>query len=274
MSIEVRRILVALDTSMSSRAALESAAGIARQLGAELLGVFVEDLALVQLAALPLARELRIASASARALDPAAMQRSLEAQASQARASLEQASRRFGLRASFRVARGDVVTELLAAAAEADLLALGLSGQMEIAGRRIGSTVRAVVAQARCSILIEHAHKRTGTAVALVYEGRRTDARVFERALALASARQAELAIVPVGDGDGDAMAELDQRLAERSPLAVAIRVEAPQRDARALRDCAARRGCGLVMIARDSALLAEEPDRLADLGCPLLLLA
>lgn len=272
MNAEVRRILVALDTSMSSRAALESAAGIARQLGAELLGVFVEDLALVQLAALPLARELRIASASARALDPAAMQRSLEAQASQARSSLEQASRRFGLRASFRVARGDVVTELLAAAAEVDLLALGLSGQMEIAGRRIGSTVRAVVAQARCSILIEHAHKRTGNAVALVYEGRRTDARVFERALALASARQAELVIVPVGDGD--ALAELDQRLAERSPLAVAVRVEAPQRDARALRDCAARRGCGLVMIARDSALLAEEPDRLADLGCPLLLLA
>ena len=36
--------------------------------------------------------------------------------------------------------------ELLTAALEADLLALGLSGHMGIAGRRVGSTVRAVIA--------------------------------------------------------------------------------------------------------------------------------
>lgn len=276
MTDDIRRILVALDTSHASRAALESAAAYAQRLDAELFGLFVEDLDLIQLAALPLARETGLASATARALDPLTMQRALEAQANQARRALERIARRFGVRATFRVARGHVASELVAAAAEADLVALGLSGQMEMAGRRIGSTARAVVAHAQCSVLIEHGRERRGETVALAWEDARTTERTLDRALAWAAMRAAELVVVPmVADSSArrDALLErCNALLARRAPLRIRVRIEAPLSDAAGLRALVARCGYGLVVVGADSELVATEPERLADVGCPVLI--
>jgi len=272
VSTELRRILVALDASQPSRAALESAAVLSRRLDAELIGLFIEDRALLEFAALPIARELGASSASVRGIDLVSMQRSLAAQASQARASLEHIAHRLGVRASFRVVRGNVAEELLSAALEADLLALGLSGHMGIAGKRIGSTVRAVIAGARCSILIERARRPRGDVVVLVFEGGRTGQHTLEYALDFAAARGADLVVVPVGASE--VLPGLDAMLEQRRTGAVSVRIDQLQRDARALRAWVERHHCGLVMIARDSELLTEAPDLLADLGCPLLLVA
>ena len=57
---DVRRILVALDASPHSHAALEEAAALAKPLQAELAGVFVLDAELLRLSALPVARETRL----------------------------------------------------------------------------------------------------------------------------------------------------------------------------------------------------------------------
>ena len=58
----IRRILVALDASRHSLAALEAASELAEALKAELVGIFVEDVNLLYLAGLPFAREVRYLS--------------------------------------------------------------------------------------------------------------------------------------------------------------------------------------------------------------------
>ncbi|MEJ2343030.1 MAG: universal stress protein [Gemmatimonadales bacterium] len=86
----IRRIVVALDASRSSLAALEAAAELAAAVNAELAGLFVEDENLVRLAGLPLAREFDRISERPRSMDTAQLRRHMARQAQQARRALSQ----------------------------------------------------------------------------------------------------------------------------------------------------------------------------------------
>lgn len=117
-----RRIVVALDTGAPGRAALEAAAAIAAAQNAELVAVFVLDPDLLHLAGMPFAHEIGIASATRRVLDARVLERSLRTLAEEARHRVETIARRLSLQWSFRIARGLLDEEALAAAAQADLI--------------------------------------------------------------------------------------------------------------------------------------------------------
>ena len=78
----VRRVLVALDASAHSLAALEMALDLAVVSKAELVGLFVEDAHLLRLAESPQARELLYPSAEQRPLTLASMEQRLRLRAS------------------------------------------------------------------------------------------------------------------------------------------------------------------------------------------------
>jgi nucleotide-binding universal stress UspA family protein len=118
----LRRIVVGLDAGPSGRAALEAAARLAARMQAELVGLFVEDIDLLNLAGLPFAREVGYPSATLRQLDVAAMERALRATAQEVQRMMAAIARRAPLSWSFRVARGALLTELRAAAAEGDIV--------------------------------------------------------------------------------------------------------------------------------------------------------
>lgn len=129
----IRRILVALDASTDSVAALKTAASLAASLQAELVGLFVEDINLLRLAGLPFASEVQRVTGTGRVLDEAGMERDLQLQASQARRALANAAADAEATWTFRVVRGVVTTEILAAALEADLLTLGRASRPQFA---------------------------------------------------------------------------------------------------------------------------------------------
>jgi hypothetical protein len=126
--VSIRRIVVRVESAPQDRAALQAAADIAARMQAELVGLFIEDIDLLHFAALPFAREVGFPSATRRSLDVSAMERSLRSLAGEARRALAEIAGRMPLRWSFRVARGSASVELLAAAAEADLLVARASG--------------------------------------------------------------------------------------------------------------------------------------------------
>lgn len=123
-----RRIVVLLDASAPGRAALEAAAARAAELDAELVAVFVEDADLLHLAGMPFAREIGFPSATRHELEVPAMERKLRQRAEEARLSVAGLARRRPLQWSFQVARGVLTEEILAAAAEADLIVEALCG--------------------------------------------------------------------------------------------------------------------------------------------------
>ncbi|HEY5682110.1 MAG TPA: universal stress protein [Sulfuricaulis sp.] len=205
----IRRILMAMDASVSGMAALESALALASQMEAEVLGLFVEDANLLRFAELPFAREVNLFSARTRRLDSGEMERTLRAQASRAEAALIEAAARQRVRCSFRVVRGDVTTQLLAASRDIDLVALGITRQQF---RRISPTVRAIVSAAQSSVLLLPADAQVRTPVAVVYDGSPASVRALSVARYLSQMQDSILIVLTTGK-TGDPRAEIADQL-------------------------------------------------------------
>ena len=124
MELAVKRILIALDPSRRGQSALQAAARLAAGTGAELAGLFVEDINLLRMAGLPFAREMGMLAGS-RALGLPDVERALRAEAARAQRMLAEAARELQAHWTFRIARGQMVAEVLAEAA--DLLVMAKS---------------------------------------------------------------------------------------------------------------------------------------------------
>src|SRR5262245_38775147 len=206
----IRRILVALDASPHSQAALEAASELAVVLKAELVGIFVEDVNLLRLAGLPFAREVGYPSGTDRPLDSPSMERELRVQAEQVRQTLAGIARRRQIRWSFRVVRGQVATELLSAAQEADLLALGRASWALTRRVPLGTTAREVVAQASGAVLLLQRGHAICPPVQLVYDGSPAARRALATAAYMAMITGGHLTVMVVANAP-----EVAQRLQE-----------------------------------------------------------
>jgi len=148
-----RRILVALDGSPHSRAALRLAVALAADLEAELEGLFVKDENLLRAAQMPFAEEVRAHSVPPKTLSDRRVERQLRRQAERAEAALEDVAGSSGVAYSFRVVEGQVAPTLSRAAEEADLLAMGKTST-ESSRRRLGTTSQTLLAESPTPVLV------------------------------------------------------------------------------------------------------------------------
>lgn len=268
----VRRIVVALDASPHSHAALEEAAAMAAGLQAELTGIFVIDTELLRLAALPAARETGLTSARQRALTPESMERALKAQSERARVALEAAASRHRLQSSFRLSRGNVVSELLGAAGQADLMAMGFTGQMGIAGKQLGSAARSIRAQTSCSLLLlAPGGQRNGSVVIALSKSGNADL-ALELAAELAERREADLVVLSCGDSDDHDVLEARIRQQLEGKKLKLIIDDVPLSRFEELPDAIARHHGGLLILGQACSFVAGHDDDLGSIGCPVLL--
>lgn len=193
----IRRILVALDTSTDSLAALETAVKLAANLQAELVGLFVEDVNLLRLAELPFSRETRYHTTTN--LNTAQMEHELRMLASQARRALMEAAEPRSVRWDFRVVRGQVTPEVLTAALEADLLTLGKASRA-IWRQRLGSTALAAAIQTQRSVLLAGRSANDHRPVLVTYDGSQAAQQALIFAANLAQANQSPLTILVMAE--------------------------------------------------------------------------
>lgn len=170
--MRIERILVALDASPHSLAALEEAAEIAARQHAVLTGIFIEDTDLIRLANLPFARELMYPEMLGRPLDAELMKSRLREVAETARQALSEAALQAGVDWSFLVRRGAVLSTLLAATEETDLLVLGKASHLEKRRRvRLGTTAAHLLVHApRPVLVLQYGEEYNGPAL-LVCDG-------------------------------------------------------------------------------------------------------
>lgn len=192
----ITRILVAVDASPSSLAALDAAAELAASLRAELVGLYVEDINLLRLADSPFAREVGLFSGSIRELDAQRLERQLRAQANRVRRRLSRLAERSQIRWSFRVARGAIDTELLSAASDVDLVILGRIGWSR--GRRLGSTAQAIASQTPRPALIHAPRAALKPAILVIYDGSEVARRALTTATDLVQVQRGFLSVAIV----------------------------------------------------------------------------
>ncbi len=187
-ALSIERILVALDASPHSLAALGAAVELAARFQAELAGLFVEDESLLRAADLSFVSEVGLFSATCRRVDGEEMERQIRVQSRRVRRVFTVTTERAQVAWSFRVARGTVLREVLAAASEADVLVLGKAGWSLVRRGHLGSTVRGILPKRFGLALILEEGTCLGAPLAVVYDG----SPAADRALAAADVLRQE----------------------------------------------------------------------------------
>jgi len=148
------RVLALLDASRHSLAALSAAVELAATRPAELVALYVEDQDLLGSAGFPFSREIGAVSGRVRRLSRRELEVGMARQARRVTDALEAAVAGRTLRHQLRIMRGRVVSEALALAGPGDLLVLGKAGLSGHWGVRLGSTSRALILDAPCTVII------------------------------------------------------------------------------------------------------------------------
>ena len=271
----VRRIMVAIDGSIHASAALEAAAALAAQLHAELEGVFVQDVDLARLAALPVGREIQFLSGRGRNFTADELDSQNREQEACARRAIVAAAERACVTHAFRVARGQVDAEVISAAGEADLLVVGIGSRLLGGRTRLGGTARAAATRAPRSVMISKPGKGAIGTPLVCYDGS-DGARRALGAAARIFGGGAEGLVVLIDSQDIDRAAALRKDVDDRlSRLGIGRRFlhsanPAPDQLCR----FATESGAGVLVIAADSRVVAGEHRLrvLESIACPVLL--
>lgn len=207
---EVEYILVALDLSPHSEAALASAAELAAALHLELRGLYVEDVDLLHLCGLPFALEFGSFTARPRRIEQSHLEREFRMQATQLRKIMADVAGRRRVAWSFQVVRGGVTEQLLAASATARMLSLGRVGRSP--GKRTGSTAQAIAERTQRPVMLQSRRQRSISGPLLVvYTGSPAAERGLALGLQLAAQEQETLIVFAYADLDMEALAQAAQ---------------------------------------------------------------
>jgi hypothetical protein len=206
-----RRAVLGMATGGVDRHVLRGAVEFARLLQLEVLGVFIEDQSLIDLAALPFTRELRLPGHEWRMMEPQRVDDELRAAARQAARLFQREVESQGLACRFEVCRGNPVALASSVVQASDVLILAEPAAFDLLAPGSGSAHREAEAAAAAVLLLPRSGMPRHGPVAAVSAGP-SDA-CFELAARIAAATGEEaLAIPPVEPASPVALMESLQR--------------------------------------------------------------
>jgi nucleotide-binding universal stress UspA family protein len=196
-------ILVALDASPHSAAALVAAAEVAFALKLELYGLYVEDVNLLHLCGLPFGLEIGSFTGNPRRLEQVRMERDFRIQATLLRKIMADVAGRQRVSWSFRVVRGGVTQELIAAGLSAQMVSLGRVGMTP--GKRTGSSAQAVVRNTQRPVIVQSAQMALIGPFTVVYLGDPSSDHAAQLAIQLAKLHHAKIDVLMFGQSSAQA---------------------------------------------------------------------
>jgi len=163
-----RRLLLDLGRLGADGGALRAAAELGALLDLDMVGLYVEDEALIRLGGSGLARELRLPGQGWNPLDATRILDEIGGIAEHARRRLEQEVAALGRPARFERLRGDPGEALASRAGPFDILATGFAGPMDLACRSLRRAQEAAWHSAASVLLLPHGVARRRGPVAFV----------------------------------------------------------------------------------------------------------
>ena len=272
------RVLILLDGSRLSLAALEAAAEIASARNAEVLGIFVEETNLLRTAGFGFAREVGGSSGLARPLVAAALEARMQALAEQARRSLQHAMDSRGLVQTLKLCRGQVAEEVLNLMQPEDLVVLGWVGWSCIPGTRLGSTAQVLLRQAPGDVLLwaESRPRRQNRVVVLLNHDQGANHRAVRVGSELARRSNQPLSVlVRTKPEDDQSVAEEILTYLQREGIAARVKRIALTSAGAAVR-AMQEEGATQLVVSRTSSLFADQGAEalLSELNLPITVTA
>lgn len=270
----IRRILVAIDTSKHSQAALEAAASLARTLEANIHGLFVHDEIWNRVSKLPSITTVNTLTGQVTSFEDNTMEERVRLLKNRLRRKLEQISRQHELSHSWRSERGKVEEKILEAAEDADLITIGLKGAS--ARRKVlGSSALKIIHQSNKPVLILKEGLRLGTTITSVYDGSKASQRGIQVALGLAEKKESTLTVFVVNN-NSNARKQRDNQLEnmlDDAPVFVEIeRLNQP--DVSLFLNSINQQKPGLLIVPKEQPLLSRSLQIvLNNINCPLLMM-
>ena len=195
-----RRLIVELGPGGADDALIRLAAEFARGMGLDLHGLFIEDEALLHVAAMPFAREIRLPSHQWQAMDTGRMEAELHLAAETAHRRLRQVVAELGIHAAFEVRRGQPHLCIAGVCTAADIVVMPAIEANEPGGPDM---LRAAEESAASVLLVPRHPGRRAGAVAVV-AGPAGDP-ALPLAARIAVAAHDRLLVVQIPDGGGSA---------------------------------------------------------------------
>ncbi|MFP3895980.1 MAG: universal stress protein [Anaerolineales bacterium] len=273
---EIDRILVALDASSHSLSALQAAAELAVRLGAELQALFIEDVNVRRLGALPFAEEVGVFSATCHPLDARELARQLEGQARQMHRRFRRTTEWTGVQCTFQRVRGRVVPKILEAASEADMVILGKEAWSTFETRQLGPAIRQVLSQIPTPTMVLQAGARLKRPVLAIYDGSQAAHRALSAAATLAKRDDDRLMVLILAGGESERVGRLHAR-AETWLEGRGLQVQyqaLSESSASRLAALVVRQGYGTIVLPREGSIIRDEGvlDFLDEIEVPVLL--
>jgi len=221
----VRRVLIACDAVCENDAVIETATRLAARWEVALHGVFVEDEGLLQIAALPFAKQVSLGSGTSEALDEASVEHHFVALAERTRAALEAAALERGVDWSFSIVR-DKPSIASLSALESDLLVVAGESRPFAGQYRLGSHwSTAAFESTRPVLLVRSDGPRRGDVVVLVKTTGPSARRAVSAAAKFAGAADRALSVL-VATPDVSAAMVRDWVRAISAPAAACCHIE------------------------------------------------
>ncbi len=272
-TIFLREILVAIDTSTHSHAALEAAVALAKTMEANIQGLFVEDELWNKITNLPSTRAVNALTGDVLPLENDTLEHQVAILRNRLRRKLEKMSSRNRVKYSWSSARGNVEKKILEASENADLITIGLKGQ-SARRKNLGSSAKMIIQKAEKPVLILKEGLHLGTTLTAVYDASKESQRGIRLALKIAEKNKSSLKVLVV-DNNPDAV---DQRNKELEKILenneVSVQVELMKStDLGSFLNSINEQRSGLLIIPKSQPLLAKSFETvLLHINCPLLM--
>ncbi len=151
---ETGAIVVLLDTSPASEAALSAAVQLAHHHNLELVGLFIEERDLLHSAAYSFAREISVLSGTSRPFDSEILRSRLALQRRRIERKLQDAATELSLTWRLQVSSGSIQEALAGLEFRAEVLLLGKAGWSGSHGRRLGSSAMQLLSGTDSTIVL------------------------------------------------------------------------------------------------------------------------
>lgn len=185
------RVVIWLDPSTRQEGALQVLAGLGR--ANEILGLFIEDMSLLELSRLPVAREITADASANRILDPGNIERQFRAHATRMQKQFESTARRSGASFRFQIARGEPGTELLRISTGCDMLVVAHSRRDLAARLTLRARLNELLEHGPPALLLVQEQWHTGQCIATLFDDGAASEAALKTAAALSRAEELDL---------------------------------------------------------------------------------